>query len=328
MGTTRYARRKLRKATKTRKPRHEPVAGVPINAKTLRAFAMNWARYKHGAFIMAFERNPVSSRIKPDFLFLDKARRLVEVEIKCDLSDFKRDEHKKHRLRMVNNLTKGMPREINYLWYLVPAKLVNYVMEHAPSFAGVMTPNQLVVDEFTGFPTLDILRPAVRLHDNRLSTRLCAVFARDMAGTIASLVRDEVKHIIEHEDLKDKFVAVGGELPKRTRRKKAQPVIQQYSAPDSDDQDDDADTLPARSTAKKTSKKSKTNKTAVEPKKPKKKKRSLDDLVAERKAKKLKTKSSKPKKYSLVVGDGDEDIPSKFKTKKKKKSNKKRKSKP
>lgn len=305
MGTTRYARRKLRKASQARKARNQAVAGIPINAKTLRAFAMQWARYTHGAFIMAFERNPVSSRIKPDFLFLDKARRLVEVEIKCDLSDFKRDEHKKHRQRMLNNLGKGTPREVNYLWYLVPAKLVNYVLEHAPAFAGVLSPNQAQVDEFTGFPVLDVLRPAVRLHDNRLSTRLCAVFARDMAGTIASLVRDEVKHIVAHETLKDEFVSIGGVLSKRKRRKKVE-VISSTASVEVDEDTDDVP-MPRGSKAAKKVKNTKSTKTKV-----KKKKKSKEP-----------EKQAKPaKKYTITVGEDEDDLPSKHHKKKKKRKTK------
>lgn len=198
----------------------EVLANIPMTAKTLRAFAYEWLRYENGCYMVSFERSPFSSRNCPDVLGLNKARHLVEIEIKVDKADFDKDMKKKHRLKLMDELTKFMPRATNLLYYLVPPGLVNHVMEHAPEFAGVLTPNSIDINPHSGFPRLTVLRKAVRLHDQRLSIKNCIVMARDMSGTMASLLRDDVKHTVKKKTLEEQVVALGGVLPKRKRKSK------------------------------------------------------------------------------------------------------------
>lgn len=198
----------------------EVVANIPLTAKTLRAFAYEWLRYENGCYMVSFERSPYSSRNCPDVLGLNKSRHLVEIEIKIDKADFDKDMKKKHRQKLLAELEKFSPRATNMLYYLVPPGLVNHVMEHAPEFAGILTPNSIDINPHSGFPRLTVLRKAIRLHDNRLSIKNCVVMARDMAGTMSSLLRDAVKNTVKHKSLEEQFVAIGGVLPKRTRKKK------------------------------------------------------------------------------------------------------------
>ena len=194
-----------------------PVGNVPMTARTLRALAFEYLRYECGCYMVTFERSPYGG--KPDVLGLDKYRRLFELEIKISKSDFDRDAKKPHRMNLLKQLSKYKPTVHNYLAYLIPLELVEHVREHAPDYAGIITVNATKLSPYTGFPVLEVIRPPVRLHDNRLSMRHCAVMARDMAGTMASLLRDDVKEHVRREVLEEQVVALGGALPKHTRKK-------------------------------------------------------------------------------------------------------------
>jgi hypothetical protein len=201
--------------------KQEFIGEVPLTAKTLRAFAYEYLRYENGCYMVSFERSPFSARNCPDVLGLNKARQLIEIEIKVDKADFDKDMKKKHRQKLIDELGKNYPRATNLLYYLVPPGLVNHVMATAPEFAGVLTPNSLDINPHSGFPRLTVLRKALRLHDQRLSIKNCIIMARDMSGTMASLLRDDVKHTVKKKSLENQVVALGGVLPvvKRKKRK-------------------------------------------------------------------------------------------------------------
>jgi hypothetical protein len=168
--------------------------------------------------MVTFERSPLHG--KPDVLGLDKHRRLFEIEIKTSRADFDRDAKKPHRAKLLERLNRYRPQEHNYLAYLVPLELVEHVTEHAPSYAGIFTVNAAQLSPYTGFPTIQVIRAPVRLHDNRLSMRHCAIMARDMSGTMASLLRDDVKEHMRRDELEAQVVVLGGELPTFSRKKK------------------------------------------------------------------------------------------------------------
>lgn len=195
-----------------------PVGNVPMTARTLRALAYEYLRYECGCYMVTFERSPYGG--KPDVLGLDRYRRLFELEIKVDKADFDRDAKKPHRMNLLKQLSKYKPTVHNYLAYLIPLELVEHVRDNAPGYAGIITVNATKLSPYTGFPTLEVIRPPIRLHDNRLSMRHCAVMARDMSGTMASLLRDDVKEHVRREVLEEQVVALGGVLPKHTRKKK------------------------------------------------------------------------------------------------------------
>lgn len=201
------------------KPLVKSAGDLPMNAKTLRALAFTWMRYEQSGIMVTFERSPYSSRILPDVLGLDKRRLLTEIEIKISKADFDKDMKKKHRTHLLEEIAKFRPRAPNFLYYLVPPKLVNHVLENAPSFAGVLTVDARM-DTYSGLPTLTILRKAVRLHDQRLSIKNSIVMARDMSGTMASLLRDDVKNIIKKSKLESQVVALGGVLDTGRKKKK------------------------------------------------------------------------------------------------------------
>lgn len=193
------------------------VPEIKYTARTLRALAYEYLRYEHGCYAVAFERSPLGD--KPDVVGLDKRRQMREIEIKISKADFNRDAHKPHRIKLMDKLQRQYPRVHNYLYYLVPSKLVNHVLENAPKHAGVLTPNALKLNPFTGLPTLSLLRQATRLHDQKLSVRDSIMMLRDVSGTMASLLRDDVKHQVQKKALEAQVIDLGGVVEKVKRKK-------------------------------------------------------------------------------------------------------------
>jgi hypothetical protein len=199
-----------------------PLSGIKFSTRTLRALAYEHLRYETGGcMLVCFERSPYGS--KPDVLGLDKRRFLHEIEIKISKADFDRDAKKPHRIKLMQNLERAYPREHNYLSYLVPPELVNHVLANAPEYAGVMTPNSVKLNSFTGFPTINVLRKPLKLHDNRLSIRNSIYMIRDMAGSMASLLRDDVRHQTRRAELEEQITELGG-VVKKTKRKTRKPT--------------------------------------------------------------------------------------------------------
>ncbi len=201
--------------------------GFPMVASSLRALGVNWLRYEQGCYLIALERSPFSSRVKPDILGLTKHRLTIEVEIKISKQDFLHDFKKKHRQNLTEpkSLLMRHVKGPSQLWYLVPRKLGETVLTHAPIYAGVLVPHETLVDGYTGFPQLEILRKATRLHTSKLGIKESIIMARDMSGTISSVLRDNVKALINRRKLEEQVEVLGGvvEKPKR-KSKKTKPV--------------------------------------------------------------------------------------------------------
>lgn len=222
-------RRKRKPSTKPkpskkqeRKPKEiKTISGLPMTARTLRTLGFDFLRYDSGCFSVCMERSPWSSRQLPDVLGLNKARHLIELEIKISKADFNHDMKKKHRQALARDVevNGAMQRQPNYLYYLVPQHLVEHVLASAPEWCGILTPGTRV-NPYNGFPELDVIRKAPRLHDRRLSIKHCVVFARDMAGTMASLLRDNVKDHAKLKDLDARLVALDPTYKSAVKKKK------------------------------------------------------------------------------------------------------------
>lgn len=199
-----------------------PLQDIKYTARTLRALAYDYLRYERLCYAVAFERSPLGG--KPDVLGLDNRRQLHEIEIKISKADFDRDAKKPHRAKLMHTLERAYPNVPATLSYLVPPKLVNHVLENAPPYAGVMTPNAIKLNAYTGMSTLSVLRKPTKLHDQRLSIRNCIMMMRDVSGTLASLLRDDVRHQAQKTRLESQITALGGvvEKPKRKKRKKSE----------------------------------------------------------------------------------------------------------
>jgi len=166
---------------------------VPEDARAYRALAASWLRYTRNCTLVCFERSPWNTKELPDVLGLDSSRRLIEIEIKVSKSDFLHDAEKPHRKTLLLRIMGKMTTAPQELWYLVPRWLAPVVLASGPEYAGVLVPSDAVFDTFSGFPSLEILRPALRLHSYKLPISQVFVMAKDMAGTLTSVLRDYVK---------------------------------------------------------------------------------------------------------------------------------------
>lgn len=164
-----------------------------------RTLAYMWLRYEQGCYMITFERHPYSDRTnaKPDVLGLNKRRRLIEVEIKVSLSDMKNDLAKPHRMNTGWDIMKTSPTSPTRLYYFVPPRLVADALAILPAYTGVLSVHPYLRDSHSGFPAVALHRRAVALHDNKVSMRTAVDMARDLAGTMTSLLTEMV-YILQH----------------------------------------------------------------------------------------------------------------------------------
>lgn len=166
---------------------------VPEDARAYRALAASWLRYVRGCTLVTFERSPWDTKALPDALGLDQTRRLIEVEIKVSKADFLHDAEKPHRRSLLTQIMGRMTRAPQELWYLVPRRLAPVVFEHGPEYAGILVPSDTEYDQRSGLPILEVHRSALRLHSFKLPIQQVFVMAKDMAGTLASVLRDHTR---------------------------------------------------------------------------------------------------------------------------------------
>lgn len=193
-----------------KKSRRIPYEEYPQNTATgLRALGTEWLRYTRGCYLITHERSPWQDNgawaQRPDILGLDKNRHTIEIEIKVSKADFLHDADKRHRKNLESNILMRYVSAPNQLYYLVPRKLVDIVIKYAPPFAGVLTISETKYDRVSGLPEVDLIRKAQRLHTSRLNLRDTVVMARDMSGSIASMVRDQVRHLVTKTRLLDEL---------------------------------------------------------------------------------------------------------------------------
>lgn len=166
---------------------------VPEDARAYRALAAAWLRYDRNCTLVSFERSPWDTKALPDALGLDNSRRLIEVEIKVSKADFLRDAEKPHRKTLLTRIMGKMTTAPQELWYLVPRKILPAVIEGAPEYAGILVPSDSAYSPHSGLPLLEVHRQALRLHSFKLPIPQTFTMAKDMAGTLASVLRDYVR---------------------------------------------------------------------------------------------------------------------------------------
>jgi hypothetical protein len=169
-----------------------------------RTLAFMWLRYEQGCYMITFERHPYSDRDdvrdKPDVLGLTKRRRLIEVELKVSLVDMKKDLQKPHRLGIVNDIGRQFPSSPSHLYYMVPAHLAGDALEILPPYTGILSPHPFLRDAYSGFPAVAVHRKSTPLHDSKVSTRVIADMARDLSGTMASLLTEMTYILRDHPE--------------------------------------------------------------------------------------------------------------------------------
>lgn len=202
-------------------------------ASALRVLGADWLRYEQGCYLISCERSPWAAlatkeklSVRPDILGLNKQRMTIEVEIKVDKQDFNHDFNKKHRSKLMDEKSL-LARRVNgpsQLYYLVPNKLVDHVMTHTPVWAGVLTVGD-TTGVYSGLPKLRVVRKATKIHNCRLGLRETVIMAKDMAGTITTVLRDNLKRSLKNKRLEDQVIALGGEVKKKRKRRSKEVVV-------------------------------------------------------------------------------------------------------
>lgn len=170
---------------------------VPEDARAYRALAASWLRYSRNCSLVCFERSPWDTKALPDALGMNHLRQLIEIEIKVSKADFLRDAEKPHRKSLLLRIMGKMTTAPQELWYLVPRWLAPVVLASGPEYAGVLVPSDSEFDSYSGFPVLEVQRQALRLHSYKLPIPQVLVMAKDMAGTLTSVLRDYVQLVGE-----------------------------------------------------------------------------------------------------------------------------------
>lgn len=97
----------------------------------MRAAVVGWLRYERGCFLVCWERSPFGEHhYRPDVVGVEKRWRLVEVEVKHSLADFK-----------ANGSKRGLRMAWQFpwqFWFAVPSALAPKVRPLLPDGAGLL----------------------------------------------------------------------------------------------------------------------------------------------------------------------------------------------
>ncbi len=163
------------------------MSGV-LNSTVLRAIAASWLRYKKQCPVVSFERG-LNAMDRPDVYALTKERLLLEIEIKCSWTDFKKDSEKwKWRSQ-----ERGWGHIPAFFYYLAPMVLAERIKPLLPAGVGLLTvPRPERLTYYTGLPNLTCLvKP--RRHKSAAKVRVQDVIEiiKHQSGTLCGLAAAE-----------------------------------------------------------------------------------------------------------------------------------------
>ncbi len=106
----------------------------------MRAAAIGWLRYEQRCFLVCWERSPWSANnYRPDLLGVNRERKVIEVEFKQTLADFKANA-RKHGLRWRQQV--GLENPVRF-YFAVPPRLVEKIKPLLPEGCGLLTLEEL-----------------------------------------------------------------------------------------------------------------------------------------------------------------------------------------
>lgn len=154
------------------------------NARLLKAVVAQWLRYERGCMLVLIERPPRYPWFGvPDVVGVGFDRTVIEVEVKCSLSDFKAND-KKRVMAMRKQGVTDPPRQF---YFMVPRSLVDKVEHLMPSDAGLLTTHESAQNAYTGLPFLVVERKAAACKaSRRMTLKELAVAVRHQSGTLVS----------------------------------------------------------------------------------------------------------------------------------------------
>jgi hypothetical protein len=119
---------------------------------TLEAVALSWLRYERRCFLVCLGRNPLPEMCIPDVLGMGPDRRLIEIEIKRTMADF-RQNGKKRGIKYRTHWPKQFyflvdPRIAERARCELKAGIFNEAYERA----GLLTLHEGIQNAYTGLP--------------------------------------------------------------------------------------------------------------------------------------------------------------------------------
>lgn len=150
----------------------------------LLASACEFLRYEQGCYLLAWERSPWerSWHHKPDLMGVERGRRVLEIEIKRSVADFKADAKK--RIWDYRKMGYAVPFKF---WYLVPPELVEHILPMVPDGLGLLTVGPRMS---RGGNSEIIVASNAKANRKASALRLKDLvhMARDQSGTLVSAV--------------------------------------------------------------------------------------------------------------------------------------------
>lgn len=156
--------------------------------------------YAKKCYFVTRERTPVYGAGTPDVLGVTAGRKLIEIEIKRSLSDFRANSGKFHIIHR-NKFIESAPYQF---YFLVPAMLVEKVKPELPEWAGLMSDEEVWCKVLVNAP--------VNKASKRLSPIQCCKLMRNISNHLCSVenkldskIEDAVFNSTEHDDIEYKI---------------------------------------------------------------------------------------------------------------------------
>jgi len=176
----------------------KPDKGHMRTAHEIKYAVASYFRYERQAALVSTERPiyGVTAGV-PDVLVCMPNRKLVEIEVKVSMSDFRADAKKYKWKYMKSEWAKN--KGPSQFYYAVPTKLVEKVKAELPEGAGLISCRW--DGRCVGGTAVVVERKAPVLHKTRLDLKSIVRMAKNQTGTLCSMMRLEAKR--RHEGIDD-----------------------------------------------------------------------------------------------------------------------------
>lgn len=169
---------------------------MEITATAIRAIAACWLRYEWQCPIVTFERG-LGWFSRPDVLGVRPTRRIIEIEIKVTVADFRHD-RKKRKWWLADDVSRGLPERF---YFMVPPAIADKVKPELPDGAGLLTIKPDHLHPHTGLPLLRVLvDPKANFKSSKVSMKDAFKLVKHNTGTLCSLAVSEANHEIRRRE--------------------------------------------------------------------------------------------------------------------------------
>lgn len=151
-----------------------------LTTRELTSAALFWLLTEKRCSLVTVERgfhwgNPDALGVLPD-------RRLVEIEVKRTMSDFRANNKKTHLQGFKSGTTSpGLP---SIYYFLVPPQLVEKVLPELPDYAGLLGCSLSTWPN--GARVLNVIKQAPRMQRHRLTIQQCIMMSKFVSRAFAS----------------------------------------------------------------------------------------------------------------------------------------------